>query len=434
MSNFVYNSNEFEDMLTTEGKVMPEIAIILNNCCFYDMRERSCKLRSVGGLSTGLLPLQPYKKIVEPRVRNNILASRYINQKSYELKDHLGNVNSVVSDLKTATLTTGGEPENFGVTLKTITNYYPFGAPLSGRTVFGNDYRFGFNGKENVDEVFGVTGGFQDYGMRDYDTRIARFIKVDPLTKSYPMLTPYQFASNTPIWAIDLDGLERLIYTKKRLYHEDANKKIPWSVVANSGRLQWMNDPNSQSVKYNHATGEGGGPIPEGNYFVSLDNTNDRLTKGDKSGGAWGKYSIRLDYGFWQAVNLKLFNNNRSGFYLHEDGNQFEEGGEGSGGCIACTKGNDILKVKTQILEYYNAGMDELDVKVDYDYTPDLNYTVNTKKDPLNFRASPGGSKIGSLNKGTNLMGTGNVNGSWTEVQTDSGQTGWVSSEYLKTR
>lgn len=31
---------------------------------------------------------------------------------------------------------------------------------------------------------------------------------MDPLTKDYPMLTPYQFAGNTPIQAIDLDGLE----------------------------------------------------------------------------------------------------------------------------------------------------------------------------------------------------------------------------------
>lgn len=38
--------------------------------------------------------------------------------------------------------------------------------------------------------------------------RIARFLSVDPLTKGYPMLTPYQFASNTPIMAVDLDGLE----------------------------------------------------------------------------------------------------------------------------------------------------------------------------------------------------------------------------------
>lgn len=37
---------------------------------------------------------------------------------------------------------------------------------------------------------------------------VGRFLSVDPLTSSYPELTPYQFASNTPIQAIDLDGLE----------------------------------------------------------------------------------------------------------------------------------------------------------------------------------------------------------------------------------
>jgi hypothetical protein len=31
---------------------------------------------------------------------------------------------------------------------------------------------------------------------------------VDPISKEYPELTPFQFASNTPIMAIDLDGLE----------------------------------------------------------------------------------------------------------------------------------------------------------------------------------------------------------------------------------
>lgn len=34
------------------------------------------------------------------------------------------------------------------------------------------------------------------------------------MTKSYPELTPYQFASNTPIWAIDLDGLEGVQYVE----------------------------------------------------------------------------------------------------------------------------------------------------------------------------------------------------------------------------
>ncbi|CAN5757954.1 hypothetical protein BH11BAC7_BH11BAC7_33020 [soil metagenome] len=55
--------------------------------------------------------------------------------------------------------------------------------------------------------------GLQDYGMRIYNPAIGKFLSVDPLTKSYPELTPYQFASNQPIWAIDIDGLEKLIVT-----------------------------------------------------------------------------------------------------------------------------------------------------------------------------------------------------------------------------
>ncbi len=36
----------------------------------------------------------------------------------------------------------------------------------------------------------------------------SRFLSVDPMANSYPMLTPYQFASNRPIDGTDLDGLE----------------------------------------------------------------------------------------------------------------------------------------------------------------------------------------------------------------------------------
>ena len=70
-----------------------------------------------------------------------------------------------------------------------------------------NGYRYGFNGKEEDDEVKG-DGNQQDYGMRIYDPRLGRFLSVDPLTSSYPHLTPYQYAHNSPIWAIDIDGLE----------------------------------------------------------------------------------------------------------------------------------------------------------------------------------------------------------------------------------
>jgi len=68
-----------------------------------------------------------------------------------------------------------------------------------------NQYRYGFNGKENDKDI---SEGGQDYGMRISDTRLGKFLSVDPITKSYPQLTPYQFASNSPISGRDLDGLE----------------------------------------------------------------------------------------------------------------------------------------------------------------------------------------------------------------------------------
>jgi hypothetical protein len=44
---------------------------------------------------------------------------------------------------------------------------------------------------------------------------VARFLSVDPIGSKYPMLTPYQFASNRPIQGVDLDGLE---YKDKSYY------------------------------------------------------------------------------------------------------------------------------------------------------------------------------------------------------------------------
>ncbi len=46
------------------------------------------------------------------------------------------------------------------------------------------NYRFGFNGKENDNEVKG-TGNQIDYGERIYDPRLGRFLSIDPLKKEF---------------------------------------------------------------------------------------------------------------------------------------------------------------------------------------------------------------------------------------------------------
>ncbi len=61
-------------------------------------------------------------------------------------------------------------------------------------TTFKGSYHYGFNGKEMDNETYGGQGNEYDYGFRIYNPRIGRFLSVDPLTKKYPELTPYQFA------------------------------------------------------------------------------------------------------------------------------------------------------------------------------------------------------------------------------------------------
>lgn len=88
--------------------------------------------------------------------------------------------------------------------------YYPFGMLVPNRHASSTAYRYGFNGKEKDDEVKGE--GLQiDYGFRIYDPRVSKFLSVDPLAQSFPWYTPYQFAGNKPIAAIDLDGLEEYV-------------------------------------------------------------------------------------------------------------------------------------------------------------------------------------------------------------------------------
>ncbi|PSL41290.1 RHS repeat-associated protein, partial [Chitinophaga niastensis] len=138
----------------------------------------------------------------------------------------LGNIMATISDQQGAQ----------NATLYSASDYAPFGMQLVGRRWnLSGGYRYGFNKKENDNEVKG-DGNQIDYGMRIYDPRIGKFLSVDPLQKKYPDLTSYQFAGNNPIAGIDLDGrefewfmaelLEKKIYgtTELKKYREDVAK------------------------------------------------------------------------------------------------------------------------------------------------------------------------------------------------------------------
>jgi len=117
---------------------------------------------------------------------------------------------ATVSDRTLPEAVTGTPTAVRGYTADIVTasDYYPFGMVSRAFNSPSVNYRYGFNGKEVDNEMFGI-GNELDYGMRVYDPRVGRFLSVDPITKSYPQLTPYQYASNSPIENIDIDGLEK---------------------------------------------------------------------------------------------------------------------------------------------------------------------------------------------------------------------------------
>ena len=83
--------------------------------------------------------------------------------------------------------------------------HHPFGMPMPGRSLPLSNYRFGFNGKEEDDEVKG-NGNSLDFGDRIYDPRLGRFFSQDPDKSSYSKLSPYQGLNDNPINFIDPTG------------------------------------------------------------------------------------------------------------------------------------------------------------------------------------------------------------------------------------
>ncbi|NEN24145.1 hypothetical protein G3O08_11595 [Cryomorpha ignava] len=58
---------------------------------------------------------------------------------------------------------------------------------------------------ERDDEVKGK-GNSLDFGARIYDSRLGRWLSIDPLYQKYPSISPYNYAGNSPVMFIDIGG------------------------------------------------------------------------------------------------------------------------------------------------------------------------------------------------------------------------------------
>jgi RHS repeat-associated protein len=133
-----------------------------------------------------------------------------IGKRTYELSNHLGNVLSVISD-KVIPSFEAGNLAGMLADVRVAQDYSPFGVVLSGRSFeVDGGYRYTFNGMEKDDEVKGK-GNSYDFGARMYDSRLGRWLTIDPLAGKYPNFSPYSFCENNPIYFKDPDGKDAII-------------------------------------------------------------------------------------------------------------------------------------------------------------------------------------------------------------------------------
>jgi RHS repeat-associated protein len=95
-------------------------------------------------------------------------------------------------------------------------NYYPFGLKHSPYNAIAPapDYKYRYNSKEYQDEL---SLNLYDYGARNYDPAIGRWMNVDPLAERLPFASPYAYCLNNPIVMVDPDG-QYPIYVVTRSY------------------------------------------------------------------------------------------------------------------------------------------------------------------------------------------------------------------------
>ncbi len=108
--------------------------------------------------------------IEAPHLKRHLIRGR----KRYEGSNHLGNVLVVVSDRKLP-INSGGTVSGYQADVHAHSDYYPFGMLMEERTGSAEGYRFGFQGKESDDEVYGSENAVS-FKYRVHDARIGEVL------------------------------------------------------------------------------------------------------------------------------------------------------------------------------------------------------------------------------------------------------------------
>jgi RHS repeat-associated protein len=130
-------------------------------------------------------------------------------------------------------------------TVVSYDDYDALGMILEGRSAVNGDGRprFKFTGKERDAE-----SKYDYFGARYYDSRVARWMSVDPLAGKYPFFSPYCYAANNPLFFVDPSGdsidVSRL--TSKQL--DAFNKNLPEMMKSKQFASIWNTLSSSKAI------------------------------------------------------------------------------------------------------------------------------------------------------------------------------------------
>jgi RHS repeat-associated protein len=147
---------------------------------------------------------------------------RKVDDKTFELSNHLGNVMAVITDRKTAYTESGST--FYTADVINYSDYTPYGVTIESRSGIQpgrEEYRYGFQGQEEDDEIKGNNNSL-NYEYRMHDPRVGRFFAVDPLAPKYPHNSPYAFSENRVIDGVELEGLEWVGVGNETMYDSGA--------------------------------------------------------------------------------------------------------------------------------------------------------------------------------------------------------------------
>jgi RHS repeat-associated protein len=125
------------------------------------------------------------------------------------------------------------------------------------------DYRYGFNGMEKDDEVKG-SGNSYDFGARMYDSRLGRWLSIDPLAAKYPSMSPYNFVANSPILYTDPDGKDVKISPWMRIFRPNQYKSLMIVLKTEAAKDYFSQFMSSKNLKKIYGIkGAGNGALHE---------------------------------------------------------------------------------------------------------------------------------------------------------------------------